>query len=397
MQIISLRSRAARLRANRDCGDVMSGLVIFGTRPEAIKLAPVVDCLRRDERVSDFRVVCTGQHAEIVTQTLDALRLSVDENLDLMRHNQTPMEVVERVTVNLSQRYGSSRPEWVLVQGDTATAFAGAVFGYLGEGAVIHLEAGLRTHDLYEPWPEEGFRQEIARLANLHLAPYPSAERNLVAEGVPVESIRTIGNPGLDMQDAMLAGSAGDTRTWLPEGDFFLVTLHRRENLGERLAATCRNLQALLDEYPDYKLLWPVHPNPKVRQTAFQYFADKSDRVHLCEPLDYPRFLVAQAAAQLVISDSGGVQEEAASLGTRVAIVREKTERPDVADLGLTRIVGANARELSSVVAEFLSTPIDENAVAHWRALQGDGRAGQEAAKALSEMVAIRQAERRRA
>lgn len=375
----------------------MSGLVIFGTRPEAIKLAPMVASIRSAQPAIDIGVVCTGQHAEIMTQTLNVLDLTVDENLNLMQRDQTPMEVVERTIVSLTERYANARPDWVMVQGDTATAFAGAVFGYLGESTVVHLEAGLRTHDIHEPWPEEGFRQEIARLAGLHLAPYPSARENLLLEGIDADCIQLIGNTGLDAQDAMLAQLDGDDATWLPDGDFFLVTLHRRENIGPRLEATCRQLLLILDENPDLRILWPVHPNPKVRSTAFQYFGDQTDRVMLCEPLDYPKFLHAQRAAKFIVSDSGGVQEEAASLGTRVAIVREKTERPDAVDLGLTRIVGADAAGLVDAVNDYLATPVDPVSVAKWRALQGDGNAGKAAAKALLKKIEADQAIRQRA
>ncbi|MBT5944969.1 MAG: UDP-N-acetylglucosamine 2-epimerase (non-hydrolyzing) [Rhodospirillaceae bacterium] len=375
----------------------MSGLVIFGTRPEAIKLAPMVASIRDARSAEDVGVVCTGQHAEIMTQTLNSLDLDVDENLNLMQRDQTPMEVVERIIVSLTERYASERPDWVLVQGDTATAFAGALFGYLGESTVIHLEAGLRTHDIHEPWPEEGFRQEIARLAGLHLAPFPCARENLLAEGIGAESIQVVGNTGLDGQQAMLAQLDGDDAAWLPDGDFVLVTMHRRENIGPRLEATCRQLVTILDNYPDLRILWPVHPNPKVRSTAFQFFGDRKDRVMLSEPLDYPKFLHAQRAAKFVVSDSGGVQEEAASLGTRVAIVREKTERPDAVDLGLTRIVSADASGLVDAVNDFMATPVDPASVAEWRALQGDGNAGEAAAAALLKKIENDQAVRQRA
>lgn len=375
----------------------MSGLVIFGTRPEAIKLAPVVERMRAAQPAHEIGVVCTGQHVEIMTQTLSALDLAVDANLNLMQRDQTPMEVVERIIVNLTERYAEARPDWVLVQGDTATAFAGALFGYLGESSVAHLEAGLRTHDIHEPWPEEGFRQEIARLASLHLAPYPCARENLLQEGIDPARIQVIGNTGLDGQDRMLARMAGDDEAWLPDGAFVLVTLHRRENLGARLEATCRQLIAVMDAYPELRILWPVHPNPKVRSVAFQHFGERTDRVVLSEPLDYPAFLQAQRAAAFVVSDSGGVQEEAASLGTRVAIVREKTERPDAVALGLTRIVGADASGLVAAVHDFMSTPVDPESVARWRALQGDGRAGAVAAAALARQIAADQAVRQRA
>jgi UDP-N-acetylglucosamine 2-epimerase (non-hydrolysing) len=366
----------------------MSGLVIFGTRPEAIKLAPVVAGLRAADPQADFEVVCTGQHAEIMTQTLNALDMEVDANLHLMQPDQTPIQVVRRIIDGLSERYSSRSRDWVLVQGDTATAFAGAEFGYLSEAAVVHLEAGLRTHDINEPWPEEGFRQEIARLASLHLAPYPSAHQNLLDEGIDAGSIHVVGNTGLDSQELMLGRLNVADKAWLPAGEFILVTLHRRENLGERLAMTCQRLAALLTEYPDLSILWPIHPNPKVRYTAYRYFGEENDRVTLCEPLDYPKFLSAQKAARLVVSDSGGVQEEAASMGTRVAIVREKTERPDAVDLGLTRIVGADSAQLSETVAAFLANPLDPDAVEKWRMLQGEGEAGARAARVILERFA---------
>ncbi|HCP00629.1 MAG: UDP-N-acetylglucosamine 2-epimerase (non-hydrolyzing) [Alphaproteobacteria bacterium] len=375
----------------------MSGLVIFGTRPEAIKLAPVVARIGAHLGFKNFEVVCTGQHAEIMTQTLSALELKVDVNLNLMKRDQTPMEVVERIIANLTAKYSHDRPDWVLVQGDTATAFAGAVFGYLGESMVVHLEAGLRTHDIHEPWPEEGFRQEIARLADLHLAPYPCAQENLIAEGIEPDKILVIGNTGLDGQDQMLAHGADADTPWLPDGKFTLVTLHRRENIGARLEATCRRLIAVLERQPDLNILWPVHPNPKVRGTVFEFFGDLKDRVRLIEPLDYPKFLCAQEAAAFVVSDSGGVQEEAASMGTRVAIVRKKTERPDAVALGLTRIVGADAAGLIEATDEFISVPVDPTAVAAWRELQGDGKASIAAAAAIVDEVESNHTARRRA
>lgn len=365
----------------------MSGLVIFGTRPEAIKLAPVIAGLRTAGSAVNFEVVCTGQHAEIMTQTLKAFDIEIDENLYLMQPNQTPIEVVRRTIEGLSMRFDELSLDWVLVQGDTATAFAGAEFGYLSGAAVMHLEAGLRTHDINEPWPEEGFRQEIARLATLHLAPYPSARRNLIDEGINAENIHVIGNSGLDSQQLMLRRADESDNNWLPDDDFILVTLHRRENLGERLEKTCQQLVSLLSEYPGLRIFWPIHPNPKVRRVAYQFFGALTDRVTLCEPLDYPKFLSAQKAAVFVVSDSGGVQEEAASMGTRVAIVREKTERPDAVELGLTRIVGADAALLSETVADFLANPVEPQIVEKWCSLQGNGEAGSKAAAVIVEHI----------
>jgi UDP-N-acetylglucosamine 2-epimerase (non-hydrolysing) len=203
-------------------------------------------------------------------------------------------------------------------------------------------------------------------LSSLHLAPYDCARENLINEGIDPINVHVVGNTGLDSHEAMLARAGADDRSWLAMDNFALVTLHRRENLGYRLEMTCRQLLTLLSDYPDLNILWPVHPNPKVRRTAFQFFGDMVDRVTLCEPLDYPKFLHAQRLAKLVISDSGGVQEEAASMGTRVAIVREKTERPDAVALGLTRIVSADATQLPEVVSDFFSNPVDANSVVAW-------------------------------
>ena len=187
----------------------MTGLVIFGTRPEAIKLAPVVSYLRKAPETCDLQVVTSGQHSEILDQTLGTLAFSVDTNLNIMQPNQSPSQVLERAVAGLNRTYEDTNVDWVLVQGDTATAFAGALFGYFLKVPVIHLEAGLRTHDLQEPWPEEGLRQNIARLATLHLAPYPSSRQNLIEEGVKEDNIQVIGNPGLDTQDATFRPLAG--------------------------------------------------------------------------------------------------------------------------------------------------------------------------------------------
>ena len=373
----------------------MTGVVIFGTRPEAIKLAPVIAGLRRALGAQAVRAICTGQHGALMGQTLASLNLVPDENFDLMLRDQTPSTILRRSLDALEAHFHDRRPDWILVQGDTASTLAGAFFGHLAERPVFHLEAGLRTYDRSAPWPEEGFRQVVGRIAALHLAPTPRARNHLLAEGVADSDIVVVGNPGLDSQDRMMATTVAPGRDVIPEGPFFLVTLHRRESLATRLEATCARLAALLERYPGHTILWPVHPNPAVMRAANLSFGSGHEAVRLCAPLSYPHFLHAQAAARLVISDSGGVQEEAPSMGTPVAIVRDKTERQDVIELGLGRLVGADAHTMDEAVEALLAAPPHPDAVAAWRALQGGGHATAAAVAAIATRLAATQAARR--
>ncbi len=360
----------------------MAGLVVFGTRPEAIKLAPVVAGLNARLAKARPLVVCSGQHRSLIAQTLRSLGLRYDFNFDLMIYDQKPDQVLRRVVASLGQFVDEEKPDWILVQGDTITALAGALVGHLAQVPVIHLEAGLRTYDLQAPWPEEGIRQSIARLATLHLAPNPRAREHLLSEHIADERIVVVGNTGLDMQDRITA-AAGSDGSANGADPYFLVTLHRREIHGPRLEVVCRRLSALLERFPDHLIKWPRHPSPHVAGKVESYFAENSARVNIVEPLDYPDFIAATAAARLAISDSGGVQEEAPSFGVPVAVIRDKTERPEVVELGLTEVAGGDARDLDAVVDRLLGQPVDRDAVAQWRGIQGDGHAAEAATEAI--------------
>lgn len=360
----------------------MAGLVVFGTRPDAIKLAPVVAGL--NARLGEARpiVVCSGQHRTLIAQTLHSLGLRYDVNFDLMIYDQKPDEVLRRIVASLGQFVDDEGPEWILVQGDTVTALAGALVGHLAHVPVIHLEAGLRTYDLQAPWPEEGIRQSIARLATLHLAPNPRAREHLLSEHIAGERIVVVGNTGLDMQNQITAATGNDGSA--TGGDpYFLVTLHRRENQGSRLEAVCRRLSALLERFPDHRIKWPRHPNPHVVRVVESRFAENCPRADVVEPLEYPGFIAATATARLAITDSGGVQEEAPSFGVPVAVIRDKTERPEVVELGLAEVAGGDARDLDAVVDHLLERPVDPDAVAQWREIQGDGHAAEAAIEAI--------------
>lgn len=366
----------------------MTGIIVFGTRPEAIKLAPVIGGLRNRLDPHSVKVVCSGQHRSLLTQTLHALDFAVDVNFDLMVHHQTPAEVVRRIVSALDRFIQDHKVDWILVQGDTATALAGALAGYLTGTPTIHLEAGLRTNDLSAPWPEEGFRQLIARLASLHLAPTQAARANLMAENIPADRIVVVGNTGLDIQTHTMK-TMGNAR----QGDampYFLVTLHRRENLGEPLAAVCGHLETLLNSYPGYRILWPRHPNPEVIETIEAHFLGSSDRLVIVDPMDYPDFLGAMADARVIITDSGGVQEEGASLGIPVVVIRDKTERQEIVDLGLAAMAGSRGAGLEEAVSGFLGRQIDAAAVTRWREIQGNGHAAVRAVEAILQRFELR-------
>jgi UDP-N-acetylglucosamine 2-epimerase (non-hydrolysing) len=357
----------------------VSGMIVFGTRPEAIKLAPMIAALRTQLGRNAIKVVCSGQHRSLLAQTMHALDFTADVNFDLMVHHQTPAEVLRRIVSALDRFLRDHKVDWLLVQGDTATALAGAVAGYLCGVPTVHLEAGLRTHDLEAPWPEEGFRQLISRLASLHLAPTQNAHANLLAENVPEDRIVVVGNTGYDIQKH----TSETMQSMASDAPYFLVTLHRRENIGAPLTEVCRRLEVLLDRYPDHHILWPRHPNPEVIEIIEDCFGSEPKRLKLVDSMDYPVFLQAMAGASVVITDSGGVQEEAASFGVPIAVVRDKTERQEIVDLGLAGIAGSDGRDLGILVDRFMKQPIDQAAIRAWREMQGDGDAAQRATDAI--------------
>ena len=345
-------------------------------------MAPVVAGL--NVRLGEARpiVICSGQHRSLIAQTLYSLGLRYDFNFDLMIYDQKPDQVLRRVVASLGQFVDDEKPEWILIQGDTITALAGALVGHLAHVPVIHLEAGLRTYDLQAPWPEEGIRQSIARLATLHLAPNLRAREHLLSEHIADERIVVVSNTGLDMQDQITAATGSDGSA--NGGDpYFLVTLHRRQNHGPRLEAVCRRLSALLERFPDHLIKWPRHQNPHVAGIVGSYFAENCPRVNILEPLEYPDFIAATAAAKFAITDSGGVQEEAPSFGVPVAVIRDKTERPEVVELGLADVVGGDARDLDAAVDHLLGRPVELDAVAQWRKIQGDGHAAEAVLEAI--------------
>lgn len=360
--------------------------VVMGTRPEAIKMAPVVHALRRCARFETI-VVATAQHRQMLDQVLSIFRIEPDVDLDLMRQDQSLSELASRVLTTMDATLQELRPDLLMVQGDTTTVFATAVTAFHRHIPVAHVEAGLRSHDLRNPFPEEMNRRLTSVLTQIHLAPTPLAGQELERESIPVERIVVTGNTVVDALHQLLAEPfewRGTPLDGIPfDGKRLLVvTSHRRESWGQDLENTCLALRDLVGRFPDLLVVYPVHLNPNVRKTVMTILAG-TERIHLTEPLDYFTFINLIRRCHLILTDSGGVQEEAPTLGKPLLVLRKLTERPEAFHAGLSKVVG-NSREV--IVAEACRLLEDERA---YRAMVssdnpfGDGRAAERILKAL--------------
>jgi len=362
-------------------------LSVFGTRPEAIKMAPVVRALA--ERPADFEsVVCvSAQHRQMLDQVLDVFGLKADHDLDLMTAGQSPGDVVGRVLARLPPLLRELAPDVLLVQGDTMTAFAAAFAAYLEKIPSGHVEAGLRTGDRYQPFPEEMNRVLISRLASIHFAPTAQARDHLLAEGTPAEAVHLTGNT---VVDALLQTVRPDYRfrhpvlaALDPARRLVLITTHRRESFGAPLRSTCEAIRQLACLFPDLEFVLPVHPNPQVKGPVEDLLGDLPV-MHLIEPVDYLEFVHLMNRATIILTDSGGIQEEAPSLGKPVLVLREVTERPEGVAAGTAVVVGTDPRRIVGTASELLSDQAAYERMAHRRNPYGDGRASERIASALA-------------
>jgi UDP-N-acetylglucosamine 2-epimerase (non-hydrolysing) len=348
--------------------------VILGTRPEAIKLSPLVLHFRRYPQ--DYRVhLClTGQHREIVHQALGVFGLKPDSDLDLMLPGQTLYQSTSRILSALEPVFTSVGPDLAIVQGDTTTTLCGALAAFYAGVPVAHVEAGLRTGDLRRPFPEEGNRQLVGRLANLHLAATAWARDNLLAEGVAAESITVTGNTGIDaLFHALSRLPAFDWPFLDPARRLILVTGHRRENFGEGFAQFCRALRRLAGR-PDVQIVYPVHPNPNVRGPVSAALAGL-ENVHLIAPQEYEPFIDLMRRSYFILTDSGGVQEEGPSLGKPILVSRDVTERPEAVEAGTVRLVGANEEKIVAEATILLDDAAEYNRRSRIHNPYGDGEA----------------------
>jgi UDP-N-acetylglucosamine 2-epimerase (non-hydrolysing) len=363
-------------------------LCVIGTRPEAIKMAPVIRALHATAAFS-CRVLVTGQHREMLDQTLLALGIEADIDLDCMRHQQSLTQLTARMLEALEQVLRAEQPAVVLAQGDTSSVFCTALACFYQGIAFGHIEAGLRTFDLAAPFPEEGNRQLASRLARWHFAPTQSAVDNLLAEGIAAHSIYLTGNTGIDAM-AQSAQVALPASLNIPaDKRLVLVTLHRRENFGEVLHGVCQALRELARSNADIHIVFPVHPNPAVRDTVYASLNDVAN-LHLCEPLAYGVFATLMRRAYLVISDSGGVQEEAPALGIPALVLREKTERPEAVALGVVRLVGSAPEAIVRHTQQLLDDRALYDSIARPVSPYGDGQSAQRIVEVLMNHLAER-------
>ena len=361
--------------------------IVLGTRPEAIKLAPVIQEFRACEAL-ETRVVLTGQHREMVSQVMDLFGLSADLDLNLMAPRQTLTHVTCAALQGLRDEFQAFPPQLVLVQGDTTTAFAAALAAFYEQIPVGHVEAGLRTDNLLDPFPEEANRRLISQISHLHFAPTQQSEANLQASGV-VGRVLLTGNTVIDalLRMSERAPALSDFAIDWDAQRVILATVHRRENWGDRLKNIADGMLRVLDSHPDTVLLLPLHRNPTVREPLQALLGDHP-RVTLTEPLDYDRLVAAMKGCTLLLTDSGGLQEEAPALGKPVLVLRETTERPEAVEAGTARLVGTDPTTIHREASLLLENSEAYNAMAKAVNPFGDGHASERILGAALELLA---------
>ena len=353
-------------------------VAVMGTRPEAVKMAPVVQALRADSAF-DVKVALTAQHREMLDQVMRQFALTGDVDLDIMRPRQTLTEITMRALEGLSRVYAEIQPDIVLAQGDTTTVFAAALAAFYARIPFGHVEAGLRTGNKYSPYPEEMNRRLAGVLTDLHFAPTDASRDNLLAENVPASQVFVTGNTVIDaLLWAADHGTLSPELAWVDAlpGPLVLVTAHRRENWGEPLREACLGMVDLLEAVPEATLVYAVHRNPVVRETA-QEILGQHPRVRLIEPPDYFEFVQVMKRARLILTDSGGIQEEAPSLGVPVLVLRDTTERPEAIGAGVARLIGCDRARIREEGSVLLRDPQAHAQMAHAANPYGDGQAAQ--------------------
>lgn len=358
-------------------------MLVFGTRPEAIKMCPLVNELRTRKGIRTL-VCVTGQHRQMLDQVLEAFGVAPDYDLAIMKERQTLFDVTTNILNGIKAVLEEAKPDVVLVHGDTSTTFVTALACFYLQIPVGHVEAGLRTYNLYSPYPEEFNRQAVSILAKYNFAPTERSRENLLKEGRDPSSIFVTGNTAIDaLKTTVRPDYTHPELAWAADSRLILITAHRRENLGAPMEHMFRAIRRVMDRHPDVKAIYPIHMNPVVRKTAREILGD-DDRIHLIEPLDVLDFHNFMARSYLILTDSGGIQEEAPSLGKPVLVMRDTTERPEGIDAGTLKLVGTQEE---TIYREFERLLDDEDAYAQMAKASnpyGDGFACRRIADVLS-------------
>ena len=359
-------------------------MLVFGTRPEAIKMCPLVNELKARSDVFDVVVVVSGQHREMLDQVLRVFDVKPDYDLAVMKPNQTLFDVTADVLLKIRNVMEAEKPDCVLVHGDTTTSFAAALACFYLRIPVGHVEAGLRTHDVSSPWPEEFNRQAVDLVSHWYFAPTEQAMRNLINEGKDPGRILVTGNTGIDaLATTVTKGHSHPELDWAADSRLVLITIHRREAWGPTMHHMFRAIRHVMENYPDTKAVYPIHLNPEVRRAAHDEL-DGFDRIHVIEPLDVVDFHNFMAASYLILTDSGGIQEEAPSLGKPVLVLREVTERPEGVAAGTLKLVGTDEDAIYREFSSLLSDGNECKAMCRACNPYGDGKASKRIADCLA-------------
>lgn len=359
-------------------------MTVFGTRPETIKMAPLVKELKSREEI-ETTVCVTAQHRQMLDQVLNAFKIVPDYDLDIMKQGQTLSDITTRVLVGLQDVIKEVQPDIVLVHGDTTTTFAGALAAFYNQVAIGHVEAGLRTYNKYSPFPEEANRQFVGVISDMNFAPTEQSKENLLREGKNPDTIYVTGNTAIDaLQTTVREDYEHEIIDWAKDSRMIMLTAHRRENLGEPMRNMFRAIRRIIDKYEDIKVVYPVHLNPIVVQTAEEIFGD-CDRVKLIKPLEVLDFHNLLGRSHLILTDSGGIQEEAPSLGKPVIVLRDTTERPEGIAAGTLKLAGTNEEVIYQLIDELLSDDAEYERMSKASNPYGDGKASKRIVDAIIE------------
>ncbi|MDU2674030.1 MAG: UDP-N-acetylglucosamine 2-epimerase (non-hydrolyzing) [Clostridium sp.] len=363
---------------------------VFGTRPEAIKMAPLVKALEKDERFES--IVCvTAQHREMLDSVLEIFDIKPQYDLNIMAHGQTIIDISNKVLKGVDEVINKCNPNIVLVHGDTSTTLNGALAAFYNKIPVGHVEAGLRSYDIYSPFPEEANRKLTGVITNLHFAPTKTNEKNLLSEGVNSEKIYVTGNTVIDALLSVVNENHVFEDKTLNNIDFYskkviLLTTHRRENWGEPMENIFKAMIELISSNEDVEVIFPMHKNPSIRELAHKYFDNYLEKVHLIEPLEYVEFTNLMAKVYLIMTDSGGIQEEAPALGKPVMVLRTETERPEAVEAGTVKLAGINKENIVSIANELIKNKEAYKIMAQATNPYGDGMACSRILEIISEV-----------